>query len=78
LILYTWRNRIISGARFFLLTLILAEIWIAGQALEMAALDLPIKIFWANIEYIPITLIAVTYFYLVLEFTRYENRLKSS
>jgi diguanylate cyclase (GGDEF)-like protein/PAS domain S-box-containing protein len=77
LILYTWKNRTVFGARFFLLTLILAEIWIVGQALEMAALDLPTKIFWANIEYIPITLISVTYFYLVLKFTRRESWLTS-
>ncbi|MBP1762474.1 MAG: hypothetical protein H6Q64_2016, partial [Firmicutes bacterium] len=77
LILYTWKNRTVFGARFFLLTLILAEIWIVGQALEMAALDLSTKIFWANIEYVPITLISVTYFYLVLKFTRRESWLTS-
>jgi len=75
--LYTWKNRTVLGARFFLLTLILAEIWIAGQALELAALDLPTKIFWANIEYIPITLMSVTYFYLTLVFTRHDSWLKS-
>ena len=73
LIIYTWRNRTVLGARFFLLTLILAQIWITGQALEMAALDLSTKIFWANIEYVPIALISVTYYYLALEFTRRES-----
>lgn len=77
LILYAWKNRTVLGARSLLLTLILAEIWIVGQALEMAALDLSTKIVWANIEYIPITLISVTYFYLVLEITRRESWLKT-
>jgi len=40
LLFFTWKNRTVLGARYFLLTLLLAEFWIAGQALEMAALDL--------------------------------------
>lgn len=61
------------GAPYFLATLILVEIWVAAQGLEIAALDLPTKIIWANIQYISITLTPVTYFYLALEFTRYDR-----
>lgn len=77
LILYTWKNRTVVGARYFLYTLLLVEVWILGQAFELAALDLPTKIIWANIEYIPITLTSVTYYFLVLEYTRRETWLKS-
>jgi len=42
----------------------------------MAALDLPTKIAWANIQYIPIMLTPVTYFYLTLQFTRREKWLQ--
>lgn len=76
LILFAWKNRSVLGARYFLLTLILVEVWIAAQALEIAALDLKTKIIWANIQYIPITLTSVTYFYLTLQFTRRENWLQ--
>lgn len=70
LIIYTWKNRTVLGARYFLLTIIMVELWIAAQGLEMAALDLPKKIFWANIQYIPIMLTPLSYFYLTLQFTR--------
>lgn len=76
LIFYAWKNRSVLGARYFLLTLTLVEIWILAQALEMAALDLPTKIVWANIQYIPIMLTPVTYLYLTLQFTRHENWLQ--
>jgi len=77
LLFFTWKNRTVLGARYFLLTLLLAEFWIAGQALEMAALDLATKIFWANLQYIPITLISISYLYLALQFTGHERWLKS-
>ncbi len=70
------RNRSVMGARFLLLTLALAEVWIAAQALEMAAVDLPTKIIWANIQYVPIMLIPVSYLYLTLQFTRHESWLQ--
>lgn len=73
LIIYIWKNRSVLGAPYFLSTLILVEIWVAAQGLEIAALDLPTKIIWANIQYISIMLTPVTYFYLALKFTRYER-----
>jgi len=73
---YAWRNRSVLGARQLLLTLVLAEIWIFGQAMEMAALNLPVKIIWANIEYLPIMLTPVTYLYLALHFTQNKNWLR--
>lgn len=76
LILYAWKNRIVLGARYFLATLILVEVWIVSQALEMAALDLQIKLVWANIQYIPIMLTPVTYLYLVLQLNRRDSWLK--
>jgi diguanylate cyclase (GGDEF)-like protein/PAS domain S-box-containing protein len=76
LIIYAWKNRSVLGARYFLLTLTLVEVWILAQALEIAALDLPTKIIWANIQYIPIILTPVTYLYLTLQLTRHEKWLQ--
>jgi len=76
LIIYTWENLSVIGARYFLLTLVLVEVWILAQAFEMAALDLSTKIIWANIQYTPIMLTPVTYLYLTLQFTKHANWLQ--
>jgi diguanylate cyclase (GGDEF)-like protein/PAS domain S-box-containing protein len=76
LMLYAWSNRTILGARLFLLTLVLIEIWITAQAFEMSAVRLETKIVWANIQYIPIMLTTVSYFILTLQFTCRERWLK--
>ncbi|MGE5379813.1 MAG: histidine kinase N-terminal 7TM domain-containing protein [Methylocystaceae bacterium] len=73
LLVHTWRNRLIPGARYLLITLVLIIVWIVTQACEVAALDLNIKIFWANIQYIPIMLTPVTYFYFSIRFTRQDK-----
>ena len=78
LIFYIGRNRYVMGAGSFLATLILVQIWIAAQAFEMAALSLPVKLFWANIQYIPITLTPVTYYCLARQFTHREKLKKRS
>ena len=76
LIIYAWHNRSVLGARFLLVTLILVEIWIIAQALEMAALALPTKVIWANIQYIPIMLTPLSYLYLAMKFTAHEKWMK--
>ncbi len=68
-----WKNHSVLGARYFLLTLTLVEIWIVAQGFEMAALDLSTKIIWANLQYFPIMLTPVAYLYLTLQFTGHEN-----
>ncbi|MBP8640837.1 MAG: diguanylate cyclase [Oscillospiraceae bacterium] len=57
-----------KGVPYFLATLILSAIWVVSQALEIAAVDLSVKLFWANMMYIPSTMIPVAYFYLALRF----------
>jgi len=76
LIRFSWKRRSARGVPYFLLTLILVTVWIAAQALEIAAVDLPTKIIWANIQYIPIYLTPVTYFYLALQVTGRDRWLK--
>ncbi|NPV91340.1 MAG: diguanylate cyclase [Firmicutes bacterium] len=72
LIVYAWKNRSVIGSRYFLSTLALVEVWVFAQALEMAALDLPTKLVWANIQYMPIMLTPLAYLYLTLQLTRRE------
>ena len=76
LIIYTLKNLPVLGARYFLLTLLLAGIWIAAQGLEMSAIDLKTKIMWANVQYAPLIFIPLAYLYFTLHFTRNENILR--
>ncbi len=76
LIVYTFVNRPIVGARFLQLTFFLVGLWLAAQGLEFAAIELKTKIFWANIQYIPIVLITYAYFVFTLQFTRRESILR--
>jgi diguanylate cyclase (GGDEF)-like protein/PAS domain S-box-containing protein len=74
LMVYTWRNLAVKGARWLLLTLVLLQIWVFAQAMEMMALQLPAKLIWANIQYIPITLAPVTILNLSVEYVERTHR----
>jgi PAS domain S-box-containing protein len=78
LVIYALQNITVLGARFFLITLLLVEVWIVAQAFEMAAVNLPLKLIWANIQYAPIMLTPVTYLYLALQYTRQEYLLSGA
>lgn len=52
--LYLWPRRRSPGATPLTLIAAVLAIWSAGYALEIAAVDLPNKIFWAKIQYIGI------------------------
>lgn len=62
-----------KGVPYFLVALVLATVWVVAQALEISAVDLSTKLVWANITYIPSTLIPVAYFYLALQFTGLDS-----
>lgn len=55
------------------MTLIFAQIWIIAQGMEMAAQVLPVKLFWANIQYLPISLTSVTFLFMSMQFTGYDK-----
>jgi hypothetical protein len=69
LMIHALKNRSVSGAGFFLLTLVLVELWIVAQGLELSAAQLQTKLLWANIQYIPILLIPIVYLLLTLKLT---------
>jgi len=74
---YTWKRRSVRGVPFFMLSAILVTVWIAAQAMEIASVSLSAKIIWANIQYIPIYLIPVTYLYLTLQYVGFDRWLKA-
>lgn len=69
-----WRNRSVRSSPPFFWAMALVTLWIAAQALEIAATVLPLKIFWANVQYMPIMFAPAAYLVLVLGFTGHEGR----
>ena len=49
-----WRRRAVSGATSFVLLMLAVFDWTLGYALEMAAVDLSSKLFWAKAQYLGI------------------------
>jgi hypothetical protein len=43
---YSWRRRTVPGARVFAVTCLIAVPWVAGAAMEEAAVDAAGKLFW--------------------------------
>lgn len=47
---YAWRRRNVPGALPFAIASLFAALWIAGSALQIAAIDIPSKIFWFKLQ----------------------------
>jgi PAS domain S-box/diguanylate cyclase (GGDEF) domain len=56
----------------------LAEFWIIAQALEVAATELGVKLFWANIQFIPILTSTACFYLFIMSFIRRVNYRKGS
>jgi len=48
--IYAWRRRSVPGALPFAVASLFAALWIAGSALQIAAIDIPTKIFWFKLQ----------------------------
>ncbi len=73
LLVYALRNRRVWGVSYFACSLGLVMLWIIAQGLEIAALAMPAKLFFANLQYLSIMLLPVAYLYLTLAFTNRED-----
>lgn len=62
-----------KGAISFIFSMFLVTIWSLGNALEMAAIDLDTKLFWANIQYFAYCYSPITLLALCMEFTGYDE-----
>lgn len=65
-----WRRRPASGATTFTLFMIAAGIWCFAYALEIAAVDLPDKLFWAKVQYLGISTVGAFCLIFTLQYTR--------
>lgn len=48
---YAWRRRDVPPAAYFAVLMAMAFTWSFGYALEVVVVDLPAKLFWANVQY---------------------------
>jgi len=73
---YIFVHRHKTGACYSLGMLCLVILWSVTQGLEFSVQDIRYKLIFANIQYIPITVIPVLYLYLASVFSRKEHLLK--
>jgi len=73
---YIFVHRHKTGAWYSLGLLFLMLMWSIAQGLEFSVQGISHKLIFANIQYIPITIIPVLYFYLALTFSRKHHLLK--
>ncbi|MGE5550122.1 MAG: histidine kinase N-terminal 7TM domain-containing protein [Bacteroidota bacterium] len=66
---YAARHRTVHTAPAFALCMLAITVWTIANALEMAGLDLPTKIFWANVQYLPITMTPILWNVMTLQLT---------
>ena len=70
MICYVYRQRHKTGGVLSISLLALVTLWLVAQGLEFSVEALEHKLVFANIQYLPITLIPVLYFFLALDFSR--------
>lgn len=73
LIYYALLNRHVMMVKEFVFGLLALAWWVFCQAFELAALTLPVKMFWANLLYLGSTLSTFALLLLVMRFTGYQR-----
>lgn len=61
------KHRNARGTDYFMISMFLVTFWSLSNAFEMAAMDLPLKLFWANMQYIAYCLSPVTLLIMCLD-----------
>ncbi len=64
-----WRHRGKPGAVPFLVLISLSTAWVVGSILELLSASLPVKVLWADFQYLPICFVPVTWVALALDYT---------
>lgn len=75
LIGYVFIHRHKTGAWYTIFILFLMLVWSVSQGLEFSVQNIAHKLVFANIQYIPITIIPVLYFFMSLTFSRRDHLL---
>ena len=70
MLLLAWRNRAEPVAPWFAATLVALLVWTVGYMVELMAVGLGAKIFWANLEYVATIALPLVWLQVVLIYTR--------
>lgn len=71
------RYRKAKASFIFAISMFVVSFWAIPNALEMSAITLPTKLFWANVQYIAYCYCPVTLLMLVMQFTGHDRVMKS-
>lgn len=71
----TWRQRASRSAKILFALSVCVAIWVIGNALELSAIQLSLKTFWARMEYFGIVLIPVFWFLFALNHSQNDRKL---
>lgn len=71
------RQRHSKCAVSFIVSMFIVTVWSGGNALEMSGVDLPTKLFWANIQYFAYCYSPVALLALCMRFTGYDRWLRN-
>lgn len=63
------KNKKVQSALSFAISMFIVTLWSIPNALEITASDMPVKLFWANVQYIAYTLSPVSLLFLCMETT---------
>jgi diguanylate cyclase (GGDEF)-like protein/PAS domain S-box-containing protein len=69
-----WRQRSMPGGISLVLLLVAIVEWVFGTAIELAAVTIPAKIFWAKVEYFGTVSAPLLYFIFALTYSRGEKQ----
>jgi PAS domain S-box-containing protein len=75
--LLAWRRRQAPGAKPLVWLMLSSIVWLVGNALETVSLDLPDKLFWANLQYFSIAATPVLWLVFALQYGGRERWLAS-
>ena len=67
--LYAWRRRTTTGATPFAVLMLGVAGWSLVYALRLGSADLPSKLFWAKVRYLPIVVVPTAWLAFVVQYT---------
>ncbi len=70
-----WRRRAVPGATTLTVLMLVLTVWAILYAIELAAVDLASKLFWARLQYAAFLPVPVVWLIFVLQYTNQEKML---
>ena len=70
-----WRHRDAPGGTYATIYLLSVTAWVTGVTLEVASSTLTGKLFWLNVQYVPVTVLPVAALAFVAAYLGYDDRI---